>query len=943
MGFGYNQPRSSPRIHRISKIPGCQKDPDKHRSCKGISDFGGGTGLIRQRGYRIRTSRKRKRRILFDLLYCTKETRRSPSNSQLTPVEPIYSKAAFQNGITTLSETSAQTRGLDEYSRPERCVHARTYPHISQEVPPIQCGGEILSVQSPTFRPVIGPKGVYESAGTGYCQSQNGGCACFSVPGRHFEQISVSIPRGSDVKKTDTFSRQGGFPHQHSQVIFDSSQEKAVYRGDVRYLGIQSISARGQNEYVDSVCNRIQIAPDGASKTVLETPRYDGSLHRGGINGQIVHETHSIVSDGFLETQLQGTGAECGYKRRFETPLNMVAESSKSVPRGPTGSSETRYCLNDGLQLVRMGWACPEQICAGDLEGSRVTMAHQYAGTGGGAEIMHPVRECSPKQMCISPVRQYNSGFIYKPHGGNEIPKPMHEGVATVAMGYKSQCMVDSSPLTGRGKLLSGQAVERNVEGVGMGSQQSGLQKDFSETGEASNRSICNSREQTNTGVLFQVLSPGSVPGECIEYELEESVGICISANKPPSHSVRQGRVRPMCPNSDNTIVAEKVLVSKVTGLDDRDTNSIANHTRLVESVGGGEGVSSRSRQTPIIGLESERRHLIEEGFSPEVVDTIQGDIRQSTKEVYSRRWSVFANWCAERSVDPCTASISQICAFLQNQFNKGVAYGSLAVFRSAISKFHKGLNGKPVGQNMQICRFLKGAFNAKPPVKSLLPSWDLAVVLEGLRKPPFAPSKSISMKCLTWKTAFLIAITSGRRCSEMQALGRKSPYIRFEAGGVRLRTVPGFLPKTATPIHLGQDIVVPEYSEKELCPRRTIKIYIKRTTEVVSNSENHLFVTFGGQEKGRQVSKRTISGWLVKVIKETHDSQGKLVGNVRAHSTRAMTASWAMFNRASFIDVLKAADWRTGSTFARHYKLDLWRNREGLVGKAVLQASEKP
>ena len=357
----------------------------------------------------------------------------------------------------------------------------------------------------------------------------------------------------------------------------------------------------------------------------------------------------------------------------------------------------------------------------------------------------------------------------------------------------------------------------------------------------------------------------------------------------------------------------------------------------------GGGGVSSRSRQTPIIGLESERRHLIEEGFSREVVDTIQGDIRQSTKEVYSRRWSVFANWCAERSVDPCTASISQICAFLQNQFNKGVAYGSLAVFRSAISKFHKGLNGKPVGQNMQICRFLKGAFNAKPPVKSLLPSWDLAVVLEGLRKPPFAPSKSISMKCLTWKTAFLIAITSGRRCSEMQALGRKSPYIRFEAGGVRLRTVPGFLPKTATPIHLGQDIVVPEYSEKELCPRRTIKIYIKRTTEVVSNSENHLFVTFGGQEKGRQVSKRTISGWLVKVIKETHDSQGKLVGNVRAHSTRAMTASWAMFNRASFIDVLKAADWRTGSTFARHYKLDLWRNREGLVGKAVLQASEKP
>lgn len=394
--------------------------------------------------------------------------------------------------------------------------------------------------------------------------------------------------------------------------------------------------------------------------------------------------------------------------------------------------------------------------------------------------------------------------------------------------------------------------------------------------------------------------------------------------------------------DTGSAILAETVMATQTARPDGRDTNSVTYNPRLVESVGG-DSVSSRPGQAESHGLEIECRHLIAEGFSPEVVDTIQGDIRGSTKQVYNRRWATFSSWCTERGYNPRSASVSQICAFLQCQLNNGAAYGSLAVFRSAISKFHEGLNGKPVGQNVHICRFLKGAFNIRPPNKSLLPSWDLSVVLEGLGKPPFAPSKSISMKYLTLKSAFLVAITSGRRCSEIQALGRNPPYIRFEAGGVRLRTVPGFLPKTATPIHLGQDIVVPEFSCKEICPRRTLKIYIKRTTEFVSDEENHLFVTFGGKEKGVSVSKRTVSGWLVKTIQETHELGNKDVGKVKAHSTRAMAASMAMYNRASFLDILKAADWRSGSTFARHYKLDLWRNREGLVGKAILQAAKNP
>ena len=35
--------------------------------------------------------------------------------------------------------------------------------------------------------------------------------------------------------------------------------------------------------------------------------------------------------------------------------------------------------------------------------------------------------------------------------------------------------------------------------------------------------------------------------------------------------------------------------------------------------------------------------------------------------------------------------------------------------------------------------------------------------------------------------------------------------------------------------------------------------------------------------------------------------------------------------------EVMKAADWRTSQTFARHYGLDLWKQRAGQFGRAVL------
>lgn len=77
-------------------------------------------------------------------------------------------------------------------------------------------------------------------------------------------------------------------------------------------------------------------------------------------------------------------------------------------------------------------------------------------------------------------------------------------------------------------------------------------------------------------------------------------------------------------------------------------------------------------------------------------------------------------------------------------------------------------IDNVPVGQHPHIIRLLKGVFNTRPP---RVPDLDLLKVFDMLQKAPFEPLKLASLKHLTYKTVFLVAITTFRRCSDIQTL----------------------------------------------------------------------------------------------------------------------------------------------------------------------------
>ncbi|XP_063003412.1 uncharacterized protein LOC134413212 [Elgaria multicarinata webbii] len=115
--------------------------------------------------------------------------------------------------------------------------------------------------------------------------------------------------------------------------------------------------------------------------------------------------------------------------------------------------------------------------------------------------------------------------------------------------------------------------------------------------------------------------------------------------------------------------------------------------------------------------------------------------------------------------------------------------------------------------------RFMKGMKNTIPPVRSFVPQWSLSVVLKALSAKPFESLARTDLRLLTFKVAFLVAVTSARHASELAALRIDSPYTVFHADKVVLRPDPAFLPKVVSSFHLGQDITLPSFFPSPTSP----------------------------------------------------------------------------------------------------------------------------
>ena len=331
-----------------------------------------------------------------------------------------------------------------------------------------------------------------------------------------------------------------------------------------------------------------------------------------------------------------------------------------------------------------------------------------------------------------------------------------------------------------------------------------------------------------------------------------------------------------------------------------------------------------------------------EQGFSEAVAARIEAPQRRSTSSVYEAKWTIFTKWCLSNQVDFRAPPLKAIADFLLHLFQeKKLQLSTIDGYRSAIAD-KLGNSTINVSKDENLTRLLDSFHRDRPKGRRGIPSWNLSLVLHQLTKAPFEPLKEASLKHLTFKTVFLLALGSGKRRSEIHAWLHKNIRHQSDWSKVSLYPSPSFLSKNQLAKE-GPDSVAPVVipalapsldrslkGDRSLCPVRALRYYLDRTADLRQNKEL-VFVSF---KKGfdKDISP-AISSWIKQTVVlcyELSDQEALTLHQVKAHDARALAASKAFQSGISLDQILSACHWKSHNTFTQFYLKDVaWADSE--------------
>ena len=159
-----------------------------------------------------------------------------------------------------------------------------------------------------------------------------------------------------------------------------------------------------------------------------------------------------------------------------------------------------------------------------------------------------------------------------------------------------------------------------------------------------------------------------------------------------------------------------------------------------------------------------------EQGFSEAVATRIEAPQTGSTRSVYEAKWAIFTKWCITNQVDFRAPPVKSVADFLMYLIeDRKLQPSTIDGYRSAIADKleNSTLN---ISKDENLTHLLDSFHRDRPKGRRGTPSWNLSLVLHQLTKAPFEPIKEASLKYLTFKTVFLLALGSGKRRSEIHA-----------------------------------------------------------------------------------------------------------------------------------------------------------------------------
>ena len=455
--------------------------------------------------------------------------------------------------------------------------------------------------------------------------------------------------------------------------------------------------------------------------------------------------------------------------------------------------------------------------------------------------------------------------------------------------------------------------------------------------GPTSDRSFCNSIQSQASQVCITGSGFDSLGSGCSQSFMEKSGCVCLPSSLPSQPSRVKARGSGLSqddPGSPGVAQHALVLGSGQSVKLDSSQSSL------------GEGtIDPAIQRSPPQELESSKSACLgprassiqRQGFSDEVGARIEAPQRSSTRAVYKSKWAIFVKWCESNQVDFRSPSLKQVADFLLYLFKeRHLQRSTIEGYRTAIADMI-GNDKIQFGKDENLTRLLDSFHRDKPKGRRGVPAWNLSLVLYQLTKAPFEPMRKASLKHLTFKTVFLLALGSGKRRSEIHAWLYRNIRHQENWSQVSLYPSPSFLSKN----QLARDgpaavapVVIPALApsldkslkeDKSLCPVRALCYYLDRTKDLRAGKDL-VFVSFRKSFQ-KDIVPATVSSWIKQTVLlcyQLSDEEAQTIHQVRAHDVRAFAPSKAFQGGVSLDQILSACHWKAHNTFTQFYLKDL-------------------
>ena len=564
MGYTDSDRRILDRIHKPSpSVPRNKIYRSSIQIVRKICPVRGGRQFITKISYRVGSRLRKKQRFLQPFLPGPKKGWWRQANPKSKTVKQVCEDPTLQNANFASNHSSSYARRLGGKARSKGCLLSYSNTSTPQKISQIRNSGKLLSVPCTTFRPDLSPEGFHQDNGCGRGPPSQTTDSNLSILGRlddkvRERQFSKKICRRHSQRNSKIR------PYSKLEQVGSGSNSKAGILGD----GFQSErreSISNPREVRTHVPNNsvTEVEKRNSGKMPIKNTGTNGSLHRYGSMGSIVHATNSVVPTVKMAASQSFNRKSCASQSSLvPTPVMVDRQGQffqgKESVYPKCSNHPDNGCFQNGLGCPYRKFTSKWSMGCEDS----IKQTHKLVGAECSIPQLATFQANCPKSDCDVTNGQFHCGIICKQTGGNKIPGTVCIDMAAPQLVQNTKHHSFGSPHTRKKECNCGSSVKRvsdKAHRVGISSGGSG--SDFLCLGETAHRSFCNAPKQQTSDLLLSGTRRKCGSNRCIFSMLGGSSCVCVPSSNNDSQGAAEGSQRGLCSNPHSTPLAKAELV----------------------------------------------------------------------------------------------------------------------------------------------------------------------------------------------------------------------------------------------------------------------------------------------------------------------------------------------------------------------------------------------